>query len=186
MIKNYIFDFDGTLADSSIGIYRAFKSSCVKNNLEPPDIKMFKKHIGPPIYKLIYLIYPDIKQYKKENFVKTFRNEYDNKFFKIVDWYEEGLDHIYNNDNNGYTFGIYYYDGDAIVDVEMNEYFIKLYKGKIINIHPSLLPKYKGLNTHERVITNGEKFTGCTVHFVNKFLDYGKTIIKKKVRIKKN
>ena len=37
---------------------------------------------------------------------------------KIVDWYEEGLDHIYDNDNNGYTFGIYYYDGDAIVDVE--------------------------------------------------------------------
>ena len=65
-------------------------------------------------------------------------------------------------------------------------YFIKSFKGKIINIHPSLLPKYKGLNTHERVITNGEKFTGCTVHFVNKFLDSGKTIIQKKVRIKKN
>ena len=65
-------------------------------------------------------------------------------------------------------------------------YFIKSFNGKIINIHPSLLPKYKGLNTHERVITNGEKFTGCTVHFVNKFLDSGKTIIQKKVRIKKN
>ena len=65
-------------------------------------------------------------------------------------------------------------------------YFIKSFKGKIINIHPSLLPKYKGLNTHERVINNGEKFTGCTVHFVNKFLDSGKTIIQKKVRIKKN
>ena len=65
-------------------------------------------------------------------------------------------------------------------------YFIKSFKGKIINIHPSLLPKYKGLNTHERVIANGEKFTGCTVHFVNKFLDSGKTIIQKKVRIKKN
>ena len=37
---------------------------------------------------------------------------------KIVDWYEEGLDHIYDNDSNGSTFGIYYYDGDAIVDVE--------------------------------------------------------------------
>ena len=37
-------------------------------------------------------------------------------------------------------------------------YFIKSYKGKIINIHPSLLPKYKGLNTHKRVISNGEKF----------------------------
>ena len=65
-------------------------------------------------------------------------------------------------------------------------YFIKSFKGKIINIHPSLLPKYKGLNTHERVISNGEKFTGCSVHYVNKFLDSGKIIIQKKVRIKKN
>ena len=65
-------------------------------------------------------------------------------------------------------------------------YFIKSFKGKILNIHPSLLPKYKGLNTHERVITNGEKFTGCTVHYVNKFLDSGKIVIQKKVRIKKS
>ena len=65
-------------------------------------------------------------------------------------------------------------------------YFIKSFKGKILNIHPSLLPKYKGLNTHERVINNEEKFTGCTVHYVNKFLDAGKIIIQKKVRINKN
>ena len=44
------------------------------------------------------------------------------------------------------------------------DYFIKSYNGKIINIHPSLLPKYKGLNTHKKVIKNKEKFTGCTVH----------------------
>ena len=88
MIKNYIFDFDGTLADSSIGIYEAFSSSCLENDLEPPDIKTFKKHIGPPIYKLIYLLYPDIKENKKDKFVRTFRNEYDNKFYKFVDWYE--------------------------------------------------------------------------------------------------
>tara|TARA_B100001057_G_scaffold498826_1_gene607255 strand:+ start:929 stop:1513 length:585 start_codon:yes stop_codon:yes gene_type:complete len=65
-------------------------------------------------------------------------------------------------------------------------YFIKLYNGKIINIHPSLLPKYKGLNTHERVISNGEKFTGCTVHYVNRYLDSGKIIFQKKVRVAKN
>ena len=65
-------------------------------------------------------------------------------------------------------------------------YFIKSFKGKIINIHPSLLPKYKGLNTHKRVINNNEKYTGCTVHFVNELLDSGKIIIQKKVRIKKN
>ena len=63
--------------------------------------------------------------------------------------------------------------------------FIKKFKGKIINIHPSLLPKYKGLNTHKRVIENNEKFSGCTVHYVTSKLDSGKIIIQKKVKIKK-
>ena len=66
------------------------------------------------------------------------------------------------------------------------DYFIRLYSGKIINIHPSLLPKYKGLNTHERVIKNKEKYTGCTVHYVNKHLDSGKIILQKKIKISKN
>ena len=64
--------------------------------------------------------------------------------------------------------------------------FIKKFKGKIINIHPSLLPKYKGLNTHSRVIKNKENYTGCTVHFVNSKLDSGKIILQKKIKIKKN
>ena len=64
--------------------------------------------------------------------------------------------------------------------------FIKNFKGKILNIHPSLLPKYKGLNTHKRAINNREKFTGCTVHYVSAKLDSGKIIIQKKVRINKN
>ena len=63
--------------------------------------------------------------------------------------------------------------------------FIKKFNGKILNIHPSLLPKYKGLNTHERAIINREKFSGCTVHFVSSKLDSGKIIIQKKVRINK-
>ena len=63
--------------------------------------------------------------------------------------------------------------------------FIKRFKGKILNIHPSILPKYKGLNTHERAILNKEKFSGCTVHFVNSKLDSGKIIIQKKVKITK-
>ena len=64
--------------------------------------------------------------------------------------------------------------------------FIKSFKGKIINIHPSLLPKYKGLNTHQRAIENNDKFCGCTVHFVNSKLDSGKVILQKKVKIFKN
>ena len=64
--------------------------------------------------------------------------------------------------------------------------FIKKFNGKILNIHPSLLPKYKGLNTHQRVIDNNEKFSGCTVHLVNSKLDSGKIILQKKVKISKN
>ena len=64
--------------------------------------------------------------------------------------------------------------------------FIKNFNGKIINIHPSLLPKYKGLNTHQRAIDNKEKYSGCTVHYVNSKLDSGKIILQKKVKILKN
>ena len=63
--------------------------------------------------------------------------------------------------------------------------FIKNFKGKILNIHPSLLPKYKGLNTHQRAIENNDKYSGCTVHFVNPKLDSGKIILQKKVNILK-
>ena len=63
--------------------------------------------------------------------------------------------------------------------------FIKKFKGKILNIHPSLLPKYKGLNTHKRVLNNKEKYSGCTVHFVNSRLDSGKIILQRKVKISK-
>ena len=64
--------------------------------------------------------------------------------------------------------------------------FIKSFKGKILNIHPSLLPKYKGLNTHKRVLINKEKYTGCTVHFVSSKLDAGKIIVQKRIKIKKD
>ena len=67
----------------------------------------------------------------------------------------------------------------------LSKNFIKKFNGKILNIHPSLLPKYKGLNTHERVIKNKEKFSGCTVHFVNSQLDAGKIIMQKKVKVSK-
>ena len=68
----------------------------------------------------------------------------------------------------------------------LSKAFINNFNGKILNIHPSLLPKFKGLNTHERVIKNKEKYSGCTVHFVNSKLDSGKIILQDKVRINKN
>ena len=65
----------------------------------------------------------------------------------------------------------------------LSKKFIETFDGKIINIHPSLLPKYKGLNTHSRAIKNKDKLTGCTVHYVTAKLDSGKTILQKRVKI---
>ena len=67
----------------------------------------------------------------------------------------------------------------------LSKNFIKKFNGKILNIHPSLLPKYKGLNTHVKAIKNKDKYSGCTVHFVNSKLDSGRIINQKKVRINK-
>ena len=67
----------------------------------------------------------------------------------------------------------------------LSKSFIKKFNGKIVNIHPSLLPKYKGLDTHIKVIKNKDKVTGCTVHFVTAKLDSGKIILQKKVKISK-
>ena len=68
----------------------------------------------------------------------------------------------------------------------LSKAFINNFNGKILNIHPSLLPKFKGLNNHERAIRKREKYSGCTVHFVNSKLDSGKIILQDKVRINKN
>jgi phosphoribosylglycinamide formyltransferase-1 len=67
----------------------------------------------------------------------------------------------------------------------LSKNFIKNFNGKIINIHPSLLPKYRGLDTHIKAIQNKEKVAGCTVHFVTAKLDSGKIILQKEVKISK-
>ena len=67
----------------------------------------------------------------------------------------------------------------------LSKSFIKKFSGKIVNIHPSLLPKYKGLDTHIKAIQNKDKIAGCTVHFVTAKLDSGKIILKKEVKISK-
>ena len=68
----------------------------------------------------------------------------------------------------------------------LSKNFIKSFKYKILNIHPSLLPKFKGIDTHKRVLKNKEKYTGCTVHYVTPKLDSGSIILQKKILIKKN
>ena len=68
----------------------------------------------------------------------------------------------------------------------LSEKFINKFKKPILNIHPSLLPKYKGLNTHKRVLKNNEKYSGSTVHFVTPKLDSGKIILQKKIKVLKS
>ena len=67
----------------------------------------------------------------------------------------------------------------------LSKKFIKDFKYKILNIHPSLLPKYKGINTHYKVIKNKDKFSGSTVHYVTSKLDSGKIIMQKKIKVNK-
>ena len=64
--------------------------------------------------------------------------------------------------------------------------FIRSFSHKIINIHPSLLPKFKGINTHKRVLKSKERYSGCTVHFVTPELDSGRIILQKRVLIDNN
>ena len=68
----------------------------------------------------------------------------------------------------------------------LSKNFIKKFNKPILNIHPSLLPKYKGLNTHKRVIKNKDKYSGATVHLVSDKLDSGKIILQKKIKLSKN
>jgi len=68
----------------------------------------------------------------------------------------------------------------------LSKNFIDSFFNMILNIHPSLLPKYKGLNTHRRALKNKEKFSGCTVHRVDEKLDSGDIILQSKVKITKN
>ena len=65
----------------------------------------------------------------------------------------------------------------------LSPFFINSFSGPILNIHPSLLPKYKGLNTHQRALDNNDTIAGCTVHFVNESIDSGKIILQKTLNI---
>ena len=64
--------------------------------------------------------------------------------------------------------------------------FVRHYRGRLINIHPSLLPAYPGLDTHARAIADGVKIHGCTVHYVTEALDHGPIIVQAAVPVLKN
>lgn len=65
----------------------------------------------------------------------------------------------------------------------LTDSFVEHYKHKLINIHPSLLPKYKGLNTHQKAISNGDKVHGASVHYVGSELDSGPVVIQAEVPV---
>ena len=66
----------------------------------------------------------------------------------------------------------------------LSEEFCRQFKGKILNIHPSLLPKFRGLNTYQRVLDSGDEFHGSTVHFVTAELDSGPLVLQYRTKIK--
>ena len=68
----------------------------------------------------------------------------------------------------------------------LSEEFINNFKDRILNIHPSLLPKYKGLNTHARALQSNDTVAGCTVHLVTPKLDGGPVLAQTEVAIQKN
>lgn len=65
----------------------------------------------------------------------------------------------------------------------LTPWFVSRWEGRLINIHPSLLPKYKGINTHQRALENGDTEHGCTVHFVTDEVDGGTIISQKEIKI---
>lgn len=82
------FDFDGTLADSSPGIYASFQLACQRLNLSPPAFDVFRDAIGPPVQQLVTRFFPDLTANKISEFRLLFRADYDNSSFRRCDWYE--------------------------------------------------------------------------------------------------
>ena len=65
----------------------------------------------------------------------------------------------------------------------LSPWFVRHYEGKILNIHPALLPKYPGLNTHQRALDAGDEWHGSTVHFVTEELDGGPRILQGRLHV---
>ena len=106
------------------------------------------------------------------------KNILDPKKFKNKDSYEEEINKLLIKNNVNFVCLAGY---KKILGLK----FLNKWNRKVINIHPSLLPSFKGLNAQEKAFKYGVKYTGCTVHFVNNELDGGEIIDQKVVEIKK-
>ena len=138
-------------------------------------IKYSTKKKSPITIKLIISDNPKAKGliYAKESRIKT----YNLNFIKKNNLDEKLLKKLSNN-----KIKLICLAGFMKI---LSKKFIKKFNNPILNIHPSLLPKYKGLNTHKRVIKNKEKYSGATVHFVSEKIDSGKIILQRKVKLSK-
>ena len=100
----------------------------------------------------------------------------DNKNFSSREEFEQAVINILNK-----------YEPDLVVLAGfmriLSELFVNKYQNKLINIHPSLLPKYKGLDTHRKVLENQDDYHGVTVHFVDNTLDGGPILAQKRTLV---
>tara|TARA_S200000501_G_C20439745_1_gene576018 strand:+ start:68 stop:640 length:573 start_codon:yes stop_codon:yes gene_type:complete len=155
----------------SIGVFISGRGSNLKS-----IIKASKKKNYPGEIKLIFSDNPGAKglDLAKENNIECFSLDY-NKYENQNIFENEILALI-----EPFKLELICLAGYMRI---LSKNFIDSYPDKILNIHPSLLPKYKGLNTHRRAIENKENVSGCTVHYVNQNLDDGKIILQREVRI---
>jgi len=137
-------------------------------------IKFSKLKKSPIIIKMIVSNNPQAKGLKYSKIYKIKKKVFD---FKNILSEKKAINELKKNDIDLICLA-------GFMKI-LSKRFIKNFRGKILNIHPSLLPKYKGLKTHEKAIKNKDRYSGCTVHFVNSKLDSGKIIDQKKVKIEK-
>ena len=138
-------------------------------------IKYYKKKNSPILIKLIISNNPKAKGliYAKRSKIKKYITNFKNKNVSEKKLLKKLLKHKIN---------LICLAGFMKI---LSKNFIRKFKNPILNIHPSLLPKYKGLNPHKRVIKNREKFSGSTVHLVSTKLDSGKIVLQKKIKVSK-
>jgi len=138
-------------------------------------IKYYKKKNSPISIKLVISNNPKAKGlvYAKRSKIRKYVTNFKNKNVSE----KKLLKKLFNHKINLICFA-------GFMKI-LSGNFIKKFNKPILNIHPSLLPKYKGLNTHKRVIKNKEKFSGSTVHLVSTKLDSGKIILQKIIKVSK-
>ena len=131
-----------------------------------PSVVISNNSDAPGLEKAQYLGVPT--EIINENYIKDNNLEFEKELIKILKLYNVELICL------------------AGFMKILSKKFVNNFKDRILNIHPSLLPKYKGLNTHARVLASNDKIAGCSVHLVTPELDGGPVLAQTEVAIKKN